>query len=118
MHVRKLLSWGVVIYAVLNLVWTILVANGLSDNIVSRVIMIAVLIGLSVIATRSLNLFTERDAVPYAVGWVLIAACLDALGSVSLIGWTYLSNANVWVGYGLLLAVPLIVAAVSKRSIS
>ena len=113
-----LFGWGIVIYAVLNLVWSVIVANGFSENLIARISMIIVIITVATIATRSLRLLSERDAIPFAGGWVLIAAALDALLTVPVVGWAVFANANTWVGYALLLAVPLVVAAVSKRPLA
>ncbi|MBP9757496.1 MAG: hypothetical protein KBD06_02760 [Candidatus Pacebacteria bacterium] len=116
MHLRPLLGWGIVIYAVLHLVWSGFVAYGLSANILAHIAMIATLVVLAVIATRSLRLLSERDVIPYAIGWALIAMVLDAVVIVPLSGWVVFSDLNVWVGYGLLLAVPFVVTAVTRRS--
>ncbi len=115
MRLRALFGWGIVIYAVLNLVWSVIVANGFSDNLIARVCMIIAIVALATIATRSLRLLSERDAIPFAIGWVLIAAGFDALLTVPIAGWSVFADPNTWVGYALLLAVPLVVAAVSKR---
>lgn len=114
MYLRPLLGWGIGIYAVLNLVWSAIVVHGVSQHIAGRVIMIATLIALVTIAARSLRLISERDAVVYAVGWVLTAAALDAILAVPVSGWGIYGNLNLWVGYGLLFAVPLIVTAITR----
>ena len=118
MHLRALFGWGIAMYATLYLVWSTFVVYGLSANLLAHVGMIITLIALAILATRSLRITTEREILPYAIGWVLIAACLDAIVIAPVAGWAIYSDWNIWVGYGLLLAVPLVVAAVSKRSIS
>lgn len=115
MHVRALLGWGIVIYAVLYLVWAGLVIHGLSGSFIARIIVLATLIAVAGIATRALRLSTERDIAPYAIGWVFVAAALDAVFVVPTEGWGIYSNWNLWVGYILLFCVPFIVMAVSKK---
>jgi hypothetical protein len=115
MNLRALFGWGVVIYAVLYLVWSGLVIHGWSDMVLSRFIVIGSLITLAVIATRSLRLFTERDVLPYAIGWVVIAAGMDAVFVVPSAGWGMYSDWNLWIGYILLFLVPLVVTAVTRR---
>lgn len=118
MNIRALCGWGIVIYAVLYLVWAGLVIHGLSGSFIARIIVLCTLIAVAWIATLSLRLSTERDIAPYAVGWVLVAAGLDALFVVPGGGWEIYTNWNLWVGYMLLLCVPFIVMAVSKKHTS
>jgi hypothetical protein len=115
MSLRSLFGWGIVIYAVLYLVWSGMVIHGYTGMFISRVVIIATLVTLASIATRSLRLTHERDVLPYAFGWVVIAAALDAVFSVPSVGWAMYTDWNVWVGYFLLLIVPLVVTAVSKN---
>ena len=115
MHLRSLFGWGIAVYAVLNLVWSALVVHGLSNTLIGRGCMIVALIVLVAIASRSLRLISERDAVVYGIGWVLIAALLDAILTVPIAGWAVYTNLNTWVGYGLLFAVPLVVTALSRQ---
>lgn len=112
---RALFGWGIVIYAVLYLVWSGLVIHGLSGMFFSRIVVIVSLITLASIATKSLRLFTERDVLPYAIGWVVIAGVMDAIFAVPSAGWGMYSDWNLWVGYMLLFVVPLVVTAVTRN---
>lgn len=118
MNLRLLLGWGIVIYAVLYLAWSGLVIHGFSGMFLSRIVVIATLVTVATLATKSLRLMHERDVLPYAIGWVVLAACFDAVFAVPSAGWAMYSDWNVWVGYFLLLIVPLIVTAVSRKSVS
>ncbi len=118
MKLGALIGWGIVIYAVLFLVWSGLVIQGFSGFILSRVVILATLVIVTTIATRSLRLTNERDIAPYAFGWVVVAAGLDVIFSVPSAGWVMYSNWNLWVGYFLLLAVPFVVTALSGRRAS
>lgn len=115
MKLRALFGWGIVIYAVLFLVWSGLVIHGLSGHFVARIIVLASLVTVAAIATRSLRLSLERDVAPYAVGWVVVAACLDAVFAVPSAGWGIYANWNLWVGYVLLFCVPFIVTALTRK---
>ncbi len=115
MNIRALVGWGIVIYAVLYLVWAGLAIHGLSGSYLARVAVLASLVAVAWIATLSLRLSTERDIAPYAFGWVVVAAGLDALLVVPGAGWGIYANWNLWVGYILLLCVPFIVMAISKK---
>lgn len=118
MKLRALIGWGIVIYSVLYLVWTGLVIHGLSDRLIARVIVLATLATVTAIATRALRVSSERDVIPYAIGWIFVAAILDAIFAVPSAGWGIYSDWNLWVGYVLLFIVPLIVTAVSKNRAS
>jgi hypothetical protein len=115
MNLRALFGWGIVIYSVLSLVWSGLALYGFSGSILARIVVLATLITVAAVATRALRLVTERDIAPYAIGWVIVAALLDAVFVVPSAGWGIYSNWNLWVGYILLFCVPFIVIAVSKK---
>ena len=118
MNLRVLLGWGIAMYAVLYLVWSGLVIHGLSGSILARLIALVTLFVVATIATRSLRLLSERDVLPYAIGWVIVAALMDAIFAVPTAGWGLYADWNVWVGYALLFIVPLIVTAVSNKKIT
>jgi len=82
MKLRTLIGWGIVIYAVLYLVWTGLVVHGFSGMIVSRVIVLATLATVTAIATRALRVTSEREVIPYAIGWICVAIIMDAIFAV------------------------------------
>jgi hypothetical protein len=117
MKLHVLLGWGIVIYAVLALVWSGLVLHGMSGNILARCIVLAALVVTTAIATRMLRLNSERDIAPYAFGWVIVAIALDAVFAVPTAGWGMYSDWNLWVGYIILLAVPFVVTALSKKKL-
>ncbi len=115
MNLRALVGWGIVIYAVLFLVWSGLAIHGLSGSFLARLMVLLSLVIIATIATRSLHLTNEGDVAPYAIGWVIIAAIMDAVFTVPGSGWAIYTNWNLWVGYVLLLCVPFIVTVVSKK---
>ena len=115
MNLQRLFGWGLTIYAIVYLVWSALVVNGLSNTVVARALMLGTLIAVVTIATRHLRVATERDGIPYALGWVLIVAVLDAVFAVPHSGLALYADWNVWVGYLLVLFVPLIVITTTKK---
>lgn len=117
MKLHALLGWGIVIYAVLALVWSGLVLHGISGNILARGIVLAALVVTTALATRMLRLNSERDIAPYAFGWVIVAIALDAVFAVPTAGWGMYSDWNLWVGYIILLAVPFVVTALSRKKL-
>lgn len=116
MKLRSLVGWGIVIYAVLFLVWSGLAMYDFGGTIFSRGIVLLTLIAATAIATRSLRIYSESEIAPYAFGWVLVAALLDSVFAVPAAGWAIYSDWNLWLGYAVLLAVPFVVIALSKKN--
>lgn len=115
MNLRVLLGWGIVIYAIVFLVWSGLVTHGLAGSVISQIVVLGALIFVVTLATKSLGYRTERDIIPYAIGWMLISVGLDAIYAVPYSGWQLYADWNMWVGYLLLLVVPMVVTAIRGR---
>lgn len=94
-------------YALMYLLWSGMVLYGLSFGIVSLVIRILALVGIATIATRSLNLPTRMDILPYAISWAIIAAVMDGIFLVPFSGWALYSEWSVLAGYLLVAIAPL-----------
>lgn len=104
---KNAVGWGVVIYAVMYLAWSGLVIYGLSLGILSLIVRLAVLVVIITIAGRSLRVDNWKDLVPYTFVWAVIAALLDGLFLVPFSGWALYSSWSVWVGYALVVVIPL-----------
>lgn len=113
---RLLIGWGVSIYAIVYLVWSALAIHGLGGTSLSRIVVLATLIGVTTLATRALGYRRERDVLPYAAGWMVLALALDAVFAVPYAGWQLYADWNTWVGYLLVLVVPLLVTMIPRRS--
>lgn len=107
MKYSSLFGWGIVIYAVIFLVWNGLLLYGVTGNL-SRITLLLTLVVLATIAGRSLRLSSPKDILSYSLAWMVIVALLDALFSVPSAGWQLYTDWNVWVGYLLVLTVPLL----------
>ncbi|HWO07187.1 MAG TPA: hypothetical protein VNM40_01230 [Candidatus Paceibacterota bacterium] len=103
----RALGWGVVIYAVMYLLWSGLVIYGLAFGLVALAIRIAVLASVTTIAARSLRATTRMDVAPYSISWAVVAAALDAIVLVPFSGWGLYSEWSVWAGYALVALIPL-----------
>lgn len=108
-------GWGVVIYAVMYLLVAGLSLYGMYPNLFSRILALGTLILLSTLAGLSLQFRLKKDILPYAVIWVIEIAVLDAIMSVPYAGWGMYLDWNVWVGYALVLLVPLFAASIHRR---
>jgi hypothetical protein len=108
------LGWGIVLYAVMYLVWSGFILYGFVGA-PARIIGLISLIGLSLIAGRSLRLSSWKDVLPYSIAWAVIIGILDAVFSVPYSGWQVYADWNLWVGYGLVVLVPLFAPYMRSR---
>ena len=108
MKYGKLLGWGIAIYAIMALAWSGLVMYGFSGTFTSRILELIVLVVVATIAGRSLRLHSWTDILPYSIFWAIEAGVLDAIYNVPYAGWGMYADWNVWLGYALVVAVPLL----------
>ena len=73
-----------------------------------RILLTAILVFVSSVAGRSLRHHRAIDILPYSIGWVIIAVLFDAASAVPVSGWEIYADWNIWVGYLILLTVPLL----------
>jgi len=104
----KLLGWGIVIYAIIALAWSGLALYGLSGTLAARLLELVVLIVVATLAGRSLRLHSWTDILPYSLFWAVEAAVLDIVYNVPSAGWGMYSDWNLWLGYALVVIVPLL----------
>lgn len=119
-HNRKvkygaLAGWGIVIYSIMSLAWSLFVIYGLAGTLTARLLALLVLIVIATIAGRSLGFHSWRDILPYSIGWGVMMAALDAIFSVPFSGWVLYADWNLWLGYALVVVVPLL-APKTRRS--
>lgn len=110
-----LLGWGIAIYAVVFLVWSMLVIHGIIEGLLPHIVLDITLVLTLVFATKSLRAHRWYDVLPYSIGWLLITFLFDMSCAVPVSGWGIWSDGNIWVGYLLLFFVPLVVPTSRKR---
>lgn len=115
MRYGALLCWGVVIYAVLQLLWSGFLIYGVSKGILPHTIEFLMLILLALVAGRSLHFKSWKDVLPYSLVWAAQAAVLDAIYSVPFAGWSLYAQWGVWAGYAVLVIVPLAAPLINYR---
>ena len=108
MKYGALLGWGIVIYAVMSLVWSGLVIYGMADSFLSLAVRLVVLVFIATIAGRSLRFHSWQDVLPYSVFWAGTMALLDMVYTVPFSGWSIYSDWRLWVGYALVAMIPLL----------
>lgn len=110
MHYGKLIGWGIVIYAVAFLTWSLLIAYGLFEGVLPRLISLAVLVVVAAAAGRSLHFSSWKDILPYSFLWAVMIAALDGIMAVPYAGWKIYSELGVWTGYIIVVVIPLFFA--------
>ena len=96
------------------LAWHALATYGVAGVIVPHIAELAVLVVVATIAGRSLLLDSWKDILPYSFFWVFTIAILDGVMNIPLVGAGFYADWNLWIGYALILLVPL--AAPQTRS--
>ena len=102
------LGWGIVIYALMYLAWSGFVIYGFAQGIGPRICGLAVLVLVSTIAGRALKFSSWKDVLPYSIAWCVVVALLDIVFTVPFSGWGLYSDWNIWIGYALVVLVPLL----------
>ena len=90
---------------------------GMYPNLFSRILALGVLVALATMAGASLNFRSKKDIFPYSLAWVIEIAILDAFMSVPYAGWGLYLDWNVWVGYALVLLIPLYTVHLHKKPV-
>ena len=108
MKFGALIGWGIVIYAIMYLAWAGMVMHGFTQGPVPRIVSLCILIALSTIAGRSLRYHSWTDILPYSISWFVVIALLDMIYSVPFAGWALYTDWNLWVGYLLVICIPLL----------
>jgi hypothetical protein len=112
---KTVLGWGVVIYAVMYLLWSGLVIYGFAAGYSSLVLRLIALAAVTIIAGRSLHLSNRMDLIPYAIGWAIVAIALDTIFLVPFSGWVLFASWSVWVGYALIAVLPTVFVFLNVR---
>jgi hypothetical protein len=102
-----LFGWGIAIYAIITLSWNGLVIYQYSTGFAPRIFQLAVLIALSIIAGRSLKFSSWTDILPYSIFWAVMMGLLDFVYTVPFGGVQIYTDWNLWVGYALVVILPL-----------
>src|SRR3989344_3068294 len=108
MRYGKLLGWGIVIYAVMFLMWSGFVTYGFIEGFAPRVTSLLILIGITIYAGLSLGFHRWPDILPYSLSWALLMATLDGVFSVPYTGWQMYFDWNIWFGYAVVAITPLL----------
>ncbi len=114
MKYSAFVSWGIVMYAIMFLLWSGFVVYGFVEGVAPRLVGLTVLIVLATVAGRSLRFHRWQDILPYSLSWVAVVAILDIILTVPFTGWALFSDWNIWVGYALIAFVPLLAPLLNR----
>ena len=101
------LSWGIVIYAIMYLFSNGLSVYGLAGGIGAVIARLVMLVIIATIAGRSTRFDSWKDILPYSIFWAFTVLALDAVFTYPFSGVAMYSNWNLWIGYALVLLLPL-----------
>ena len=101
-----LVGCGIVIYAVMFLAWSGLFMYGLVGTL-PRIATLLLLVVLATVAGKSLRLRLWTDIAPYSVLWAMMMALLDSIFVVPFSGWSIYYDPSLWIGYAVVVIVPL-----------
>lgn len=107
LNLGKLLGWGITIYAIMFLLWSLFVTYGFVQGVLPRLLGFVVLVLTTVIAGRSLHAQAWRDILPYSLSWGVMMAIFDAVLSVPFAGWQMYLDWQLWFGYAIVVVAPL-----------
>jgi len=107
MNYKKLFGYGVAVWATAYIVATVLMIYGLFDNVIAKAILVLIVASAAYLAGRNINSDSIISVLKYSVVWLIMALILDAIITVPFTGWGLFTQWNVWVGYAVILLVPL-----------
>lgn len=104
----RALGWGVVLYATMYLSWGLMIAYGQQGTFASRLLLLAILVISTTVATWHLPVRSVKDILPYSLTWGITIAIIDGCLAAPSESWGIYADPNLWVGYALVVIVPLI----------
>lgn len=107
MQLKLVFGWAVAIYAVVFLAWSGFLAYGLGGTLFARLGSLAALVIVTTVAARSIGRQTWQEMLPYSAAWAGVIAVLDGLYTAPFTGLAVYADINVWIGYALVVLVPL-----------
>lgn len=103
-----LFGWGIIIYAVMFLLWSLFLTYGFVEGLVPRVVGLLALLFMTIVAGRSLRAGRWHDILPYSLCWGITMVIIDAVANVPYTGWGIFADWSIWFGYAVVVAGPLL----------
>lgn len=116
MNYKKLIGFGILIWVTAFVTASLFVAFNKIDSIAAKII-VPLAVGTAVFfVSKNLNLNSTKSAFKYSAAWIIIGLLLDVVITVPFTGWEIFTKWNVWLGYFLILIVPVL-TAYGKKSV-
>ncbi len=107
MNYKKLFGYGAAVWATAFIISTALMIYGMFNNVIAKAVLVLIVAGAVYLAGRGLNLDSVVSILKYSAVWFLMAVILDAIITVPFTGWGLFTQWNIWLGYAVILLVPL-----------
>ena len=104
----KFLGYGGIIWGVAFIVVSIFIGFKVSSQIIVQGITTLAVVITAFLLAKSLNVSTMKEMLKYSFSWVIVGLILDALITARFTGWEFFSRWEMWLGYLLILVVPLL----------
>jgi hypothetical protein len=104
---KRIIGWGFGIFAVIYLMMSALVAYGLENSLLAKLVGLTAVTLMAIWAGRSVKAVKILEMIKYSLGWTIIVFVLDLILTVPLTGWGVFSQWQILLSYLLLLVVPL-----------
>jgi hypothetical protein len=108
MKYGKLIGFGVLLYAVVFLIMSGFTAYGSGDTFLTKIIALVALAIVAYLAGKNLRAGSMGEIIKYSLGWLIIVAILDYFFTLPFATTAVYSQWNLWVGYAIILLLPLI----------
>ncbi len=115
MNYKKLIGFGLLIYTAAFLVMSGFVAYGAQNSLTAKIITLLVIAIATCHAGKSVKKDSAAGIKKYSIGWVVIVFILNVLICSRFVD-NFFSQWNVWVGYALILLIPLLPCKCCKKS--
>lgn len=108
MNWKKLFGFGILLYALMFLFWSILMSFGVSDAVWAWPLALIVLAFLVHCIAHKLHTKNLGKLLGYSVGWAIIMALLDYFISMRFTGPVLFQMWETYAAYAIIVLVPLV----------
>ena len=110
----KFLGYGGIIWGVAFIVASLFVGFKVSSQIIIQGITTLAVVITAFLLAKSLNVSAIKEMLKYSFSWVVVGLILDALITARFTGWGFFSRWDIWLGYLLILVIPLLAVKSEK----
>ena len=112
----KMCGYGVIIWVVAFIVASIFVGFQITGMWKQIITTLAVVIAAFMLA-KKLNISSVKEMLKYSFIWVVVGVILDYFITVKFTGKEFLMSKEMWIGYVLILLVPLLAVKKGQKTV-